>query len=535
MRYRNLIFLLTFILGGILSWLLVNDMAKQDRERKTVKDISTPAKINSVQPKSNRKDSQIDLSDLSNALQAIPGERIVQFSSKESYQDFLKKLGNSRVRLLGKIDQLYALRLGFDKLSDLDGLELDSDDLAFNYPVFIPSAPPIEDQGGVVGFDRTALEYLGISVDNSTWGHGVTIAVVDTGIEPHLALNKSILSINLAELEDGVSPHSHGTSVASLIAGNHPNLMGVAPGADLISIRVADQNGSSSSFLLAQGIMEASLNGAQIINISMGSNHNSPIINNAIQFAIENGAVIVASPGNDGLSEAASPARHPDVISVGAVDALGQHLNFSHTDENLSASAPGLQITAAYPGDKITEFSGTSASAPFFSGAIAAVMSESNSPISAQEAVDILLATTNEAGAAGADAVYGNGILDVGRAINRNTAGITDLAVAAHQYVLPSENQDNPGLQISVENRGTEAVWGSTLAVSIAGGQYPVQMNVLQPNERKVITLPIGFSQFEQEGLLEVQSTITLSGNQADMKESNNQRTEQITHPNNGL
>lgn len=534
MSARSVIFALTFVLGGLIAWLLVNDMGGKETVAETQSHKDPPPKANSVQPTSDRELSDREIAKLAEAWQAIPGERILQFSSEKAYQDFLKNLGNSRVRNLGQIDQLYAVRIGFDRLSDLDALGLDPEDMAYNFPVSIPPPAEVGEQNGIVGFQRTALEYLGITVDNSTWGDGVTIAVVDTGIEPHLALNKSILSIDLADLEQGVTPHSHGTSVASLIAGNHPNLMGVAPGADLISIRVADETGYSSSFVLAQGIMEASLNGAQIINVSMGSNYNSPIINNAIQFAIENGAVIVASPGNDGLAEAASPARHPDVISVGAVDALGQHLNFSHTDENLSASAPGLQVTAAYPGDLVTDFSGTSASAPFFSGAIAAVMSESSSPISAQEAVDILMATTNEAGAPGADPAYGNGILDVGRAINRNTSGITDLAVASHHYVLPSDDPAGTGLQISVENRGTEPVWGSTLDVTIAGGEYPVQMNVLQPNERKVITLPVGLAQFEQEGFLEVQSEITLGGEATDMKEGNNQRTEQLTHPNNG-
>lgn len=534
MPIRHLIIILTLVLGGLIAWMLVNDMEGQTQTTAAKKPAKGIVRTNAVQPKSDRELSQRSPEDWMEALQAIKGERILQFKTKEAYQDFLKRLGGSNVRNLGQIDGLYAIRLGFDRLSDLDALNLDPDDLSYNFPVTIPPPAEVAAQSGVVGFQQSALEFLGITGDNTSWGKGVRIAVIDTGILPHPALDKNILYIDLAELGEGATSHSHATSVASLIAGNHPNLLGVAPGADLISIRVADETGYSNSFLLAQGIMEAVQNGAQIINISMGSNNSSALINNAIQFAIDNGAVIVASPGNDGLSQAASPARHPDVVSVGAVDALGQHLNFSHTDDDLSASAPGLQVTAAYPGELVTEFTGTSASAPLFSGAIAAVMSESPTPISAQEAIDILIATSNEAGEPGADPRFGNGILDVGRAINRNTPGVTDLAVASHTYVLPSEDPVGTGLQISVENRGTETVWGSTLDVTIAGGNYPVQMNSLHPNERKVITIPVGLQQLEQEGFLEVQSTINLSGEATDVKESNNQRDERITHPNNG-
>jgi len=534
MPARHLIIALTLIIGGLIAWLLVNDIGGHQPEAAAAKPSKAVIQNITVQPKSDRQLSDHSNNDWMEARQAIRNERIVSFKSEEAYQDFLKRLAGSKVRNLGQIDVLRAIRLGYDDLADFNALGLNPDDLDYNFPVTIPPRAEVDAQNGIVGFGRTALEFLGITGDNPTWGQGVKIAVIDTGIGPHLALAKNIQYISLVELGEGAAQHSHGTSVASLIAGNHPNLLGVAPGADLISIRIADESGYSNSFLLAQGIIEAVLNGAQIINISMGSENNSATVHNAVKYATENGVVIVVSPGNDGLAQSAYPARYKEVVSVGAVDKLGQHLNFSHTDENMSASAPGLQITAAYPGDLVTDFSGTSASAPFFSGAVAAVMTQSPTRISAQQAVNILLNTTNEAGAPGQDPQYGNGILDVGRAINSNTPGITDLAVASQTYLLPDTNSSSSGLQVSVENRGTEAVWNSVLNVSIAGGEYPVQVNSLQPNERKVITIPVGLQQLEQEGFLEVRSKITLSGDVADSKPSNNSRSEQITHPNNG-
>ena len=534
MPVRHLIIVLTLIIGGLIAWLLINDIEGHRPEETADKPTKKAVQSISTQPKSDRQLSDRSGDDWMEAMQAIRNERIVSFKSEEAYQDFLRRLAGSNVRNLGQIDVLRAIRLGYDDFADFEALGLDPDDLDYNFPVTIPPRAEVDTQNGIVGFGRTALEFLGINGDNSTWGKGVRIAVIDTGIEPHLALNQNIQYINLVELGEGASAHSHGTSVASLIAGNHPNLLGVAPGADLISIRVADETGYSNSFLLAQGIIEAVLSGAQVINISMGSENNSSTVHNAVKYAIENGAVVIVSSGNDGYAQSAYPARYPEVISVGAVDSLGQHLNFSNTDKNMSASAPGLQITAAYPGDLVTDFSGTSASAPFFSGAVAAVMSQSPTQISAQQAVNILLNTTNEAGSPGQDSQYGNGILDVGRAINSSTPGITDLAVASQNYLLPSANSSTSGLQVSVENRGTEAVWNSVLNVSIAGGEYPVQVNSLQPNERKVITVPVGLQQLEQEGFLEVRSKITLSGDLTDSKPSNDARSEQVTHPSNG-
>lgn len=534
MSARPLIISMTLLIGAFIGWLLINDIDRNPDEIVLGKPIRKLSAANSVQPTSERILSTRTPEDVMLALQAIRNERLVSFKNEEDYRDFLARLGDSKVRNLGQIDSLRAIRLGYDDFADFEALGLDPDDLSYNFPVSIPERGEVGAQEGIVGFGGSALQFLGIDGDNSLWGTGVKIAVIDTGIEPHPSLDKDILRITLVELAEGVEANSHGTSVASLIAGNHPNLRGVAPGADLISVRVADETGFSNSFLLAQGIIEAALNGAQIINISMGSDNDSPIVYDAVKFAIGKGAVILASSGNDGLSRSAFPGAYKEVISVGAVDALGQHLNFSNNDKGLAITAPGLQITAAFPGEMVTEFSGTSAAVAFPSGAIAAVMSQSSRSLNAQEAVNILINTSNEAGTPGLDMQYGNGILNVGRAINRDTPGINDLAVASQSYLTPTQDDASSGLQVSVENRGTEAVWNSSLEVTIDGGTYPVQISSLQPNERRVVTIPSGLQTLQQQGFLDVRSKITLSGGTLDVQPSNNARSEQVTLPSNG-
>jgi hypothetical protein len=344
-------------------------------------------------------------------------------------------------------------------------------------------------------------------------------------------MNDNIQHINLIELNDGENPNSHGTSVASLIAGQHPNMRGVAPQAELISVRVADETGISSSFLLAQGIIAAADAGAQLVNISMGSSSDSTLVRQAVDYAIEQGAIIFASSGNDGTQQASYPAADPDVYSVGAIDANGTHLNFSNTDENLAFTAPGLEVQAAFPGDNVTSFTGTSGAVAFPVGAVAAIMSESQQSISPQQAVLILQNHSNEAGIPGADNQFGIGIVDVGRAINRNESGIVDVAVASQTYILPTADSSTSGLQVSVENRGTETVFQSTVDIQIGNDYFPYTIQKLNPNERTVVTIPSGLSQLRAEAQLEVSAQINLPNGQSDAKPGNDQRKEIVTIP----
>ena len=532
MSPRFFIAFLTLVIGLLSSWFLFQT-PESPKEAKTTKPVTkkVPEYIPS-NPASNRKKNTAG----SNRNpdfdpNAIPYERVIAFSSEEAYRNFLKKLGDSRVRNKGTIDALRAVRIAFDSPADFESLGLDPDDVQFNYTVSIPELREVPPQPGAVGFGTTALEYLGINRDNSEWGRGVKIAVIDTGIEPHLALSGNIKHINLVELGDSSIPNSHGTSVASLIAGQHPNMRGVAPQAELISVRVADESGISNSFLLAQGITAAADAGAQLINISMGSSSDSNLVRQAVDYAIEQGAVIFASSGNDGTAYSSYPAADPDVYSVGAIDANGTHLNFSNTDDNLAFTAPGLEVQAAYPGDNVTSFTGTSGAVAFPVGAVAAIMSESNQTISAQQAVQILQNHSNEAGLPGADNQFGIGIVDIGRAIDRNTSGIVDLAVASQNYLLPTSSSSASGLRVSIENRGTETVYQSTVDIQIGNDYFPYTLQKLSPNERTVVTIPSGLGQLRAEGQLEVSAKINLSEGQIDVKPANDQRKEIVTIP----
>lgn len=525
---------LALVIGLLLSWLLFQTSEERKEQAKPRKIVQNTYESTPTNPSSSRRIQEKTPPKPDFDPNAIPYERIVGFSSEEAYRDFLKKLAASGLRNLGQIDALRAVRIGFDDLKDFDALGIDPENTQFNYPVTIPELGEVPPQDGLVGFGGSALQFLGITMDNSEWGRGVKIAIIDTGILPHSALTGKIQHINLVELPEGVSPNSHGTSVASLIAGTHPNMKGVAPAADLISVRVADETGFSSSFLLAQGIIAAVDAGANLLNISMGSEGDSLLVRQAVEYAREKGALVFASSGNEGSRQAAFPAADPNVYSVGAIDATGTHLNFSNTDSDLAFTAPGLEVRAAYPNEQVTSFTGTSGAVAFPVGAVAAIMSESNHSVNAQQAVEILQQHSNEAGTPGSDPEFGIGIIDIGRAILRDTRGIEDLAIASQTYLLPTATSSSSGLQVSIENRGTETVYQSTVDITIDGDRYPVTIQSLRPNERKVITIPTGLNQLMQQGQLNVSSKVNLANNQSDAKPANDQRQEVITYPSNG-
>jgi len=446
----------------------------------------------------------------------IPKEGLVRFNSEEHYRAFLNQLSSRGLRLLGGSDTLRTVRVGFTKFDQLK--DIDGSDVSPNFPVFISPPPEVGAQAGAQAFGANALEAIGIFGDNSTWGKGITVAVIDSGVNDHIALQEGVTRLTLTELPDGATQLGHGTAVASIISGNHPQTPGVAPISTILSIRVTDDEGRSNSFALAEGIIAAVDGGAQIINISMGSDGNSIVVSDAVAYAQKLGAVIVASSGNEGASTPAYPAAHDGVISVGAVEAGGEHLNFSNTGENLSIVAPGYEVNAAWGENQMTAFSGTSASAPFVSGAIAAVMSQ-NPGYTAQQAANLVIRLSNEAGQAGSDPQYGQGSLDVGRALENGQSGIYDIAVTSQ--VLGSNSAGSPEVTIVVQNQGTETLFNSPVRIQTPSGTTDISINSLIPGQVYTTTLPLSFLTSGETAI--VYSSASTSGSE-DNQLGNNSR-----------
>ena len=449
---------------------------------------------------------------------ALKNERILRFKDEASYQKFLASLAERGLRLLGRSDRLRATRVGFRSLADLENI--DGAESGFNFQVGFPTPAPGGVQEGAVGFGLDSLAWLGITEDNSAWGTGVTVAVIDSGINQHPAFDGGVTALELTTLEPGSNQSSHGTAVASIISGDSNVARGVAPSSEILSIRVTDANGTADAFTLAEGIIQAVEGGAQVINISLGTFGDSALVAEAVAFAQDSGSVIVASPGNNGIDLIAFPAAYDGVISVGAVERGGQKLDFSNSGNGLSITAPGLEVVSAWEETELTAFSGTSASAPFVSGAIAATMSE-NPNLTATQAADLVLSLANDAGLPGSDPDFGFGILDVGRVMDNGTSGIFDAAVTG-QVLVPATNSSSlPQVLVTVQNQGTETLINSPVTITSPSGTRDLNVSSLSPGETQTFQVPIAIP--TNGDSVEINTTIDTSS--GDQDPSNNSQS----------
>jgi hypothetical protein len=321
--------------------------------------------------------------------------------------------------------------------------------------------------GTYTGFYKDTLAWLGAGGRPAEWGAGVRVAVLDSGIGSHPSL-KGADMVREGGFATDADPaaNPHGTAVASLIVGNAAGAAGLAPSASLTDYAVVGAGGVGDLFTLCRAIVEAVDGGARVINVSLGSAGSNYLLESAVSYAVDRDVLIVAAVGNDGAAALAYPAALEGVAAVGAVDAGGRHLYFSNRGAGVDIAAPGLQVAAAWAGEGDALFSGTSAAAPLVSGAVAALLSQ-DAALSAAEAFALLAAYADDRGVPGADAEYGNGILNMGRVEERDTPGVYDVGVG--DPYLVSTGGGAYDLAIWVQNRGTEALRAVSLDVVIDG------------------------------------------------------------------
>lgn len=466
---------------------------------------------------------------------AKPNEAILTFDSAEALKAFLARADSAGLKVLGTLDGLNMARVGYESLADLrnDMRDHAGDyaDAGANYYVHIPQVPAKEDrpQQQEVGFGDSLLAFMGVKGDNSTWGKGVTIAVLDSGVVAHPAFSKD--QVKYIDIGQGINgtgesdSEGHATAVASLAAGAMAGVTGVAPGSTLLSIRVTGADGTSDIFTLAQGIQTAVDAGAKVINISLGAYNESAVLTRMIEYADSHGSVIVASAGNDQATQLTWPAADPRVISVGAVDALGQQVTFSNSGSQLQATAPGLGLYTAWPGNQIVSFDGTSGSAPLMAGAIAAVMSL-NPSLTARQAATIVTQYSADAGAPGRDDDYGFGTTDVGYALNFSNPQYVDTSISSQYF-----HADQGLMEFVVQNRSGQPVDGMTLSVNAAGERQDVTVPWLNAGARWSWSVPVDQARLSSEGELTYTSQLRNPNGIIDQNPGNNRKASVVFKP----
>jgi hypothetical protein len=314
------------------------------------------------------------------APNVVPGEALLTFRSAEARDRFAQQAAARGLQIVDTIPELNAARVSYGRVEDLrDAVAANSDDFAGvegNLWLSIPGAAPQPDpnnEGGRAPFGTAMLNAINASGDRTQWGNNVTVAVLDTGILAHPTFAEGQIT-HLDLVNDGQTFHSHGTSVASLISGQHPQAPGVAPAARLLDIRVANAEGNSVGSTLAQGIIAAADRGARVINISLGGYGDSAILGQAVAYASQRGAIVVAAAGNEAYGQLAIPAAYESVISVGSVDANNRQAYFSNAGAGLDLAAPGVGVVTAWAADKVALVSGTSQSSALVSAAAASYL-----------------------------------------------------------------------------------------------------------------------------------------------------------------
>lgn len=294
-------------------------------------------------------------------------------------------------------------------------------------------------------------------------GSGVVVALLDTGVQldhPDLAgsiwtnpheipgngrddddngIVDDVHGANMLGLNADVNDdNGHGTHDAGIIAarrGNGIGGSGLAPGATIMPVKVLDGSLRGTTNALARGIVYAVVNGAKILNVSVNTDVATEPVADAVRFAGSQGAIIVASAGNNGrdIDVAPSyPASLPDaaILSVAANTDDGILSTISNRGAgSVDLAAPGERILSTATGSGYQWRTGTSAAAPFVSASLA-LLSAARPDLPMSALRDALTATTRRSGIL-TRALHSGGRLDVGSAMHRVVSGSWSASPAA--------------------------------------------------------------------------------------------------------
>ncbi|MGH3717200.1 MAG: type VII secretion-associated serine protease mycosin [Micromonosporaceae bacterium] len=327
------------------------------------------------------------------------------------------------------------------------------------------------------------LEYLRVAeAHRVSRGEGVTVAVIDTGVDSrHPDLKGGLLKGRAlaGDRDDGWSdPDGHGTAMASLIAGRghgpgrRDGVLGIAPGAKILPVRTATENGDPSA--MPSGIEWAVDHGADIISVAVAA-HDLAQLRDAVAYALEEGVVVIAAVGNTSLvDEVQWPAAYPGVVAVSGTDESGEFSDVSVSGPEVVLSAPATRIMAAGAAKRGRYASGTGTSgATAIVAGVAALVKSKYPDLDAANIVNRLIATADDRGPEGRDPEYGFGVVDPVKALTADVPRVAHhplLSAPAGPPVSASPDADAGGLGpvgVAVASVGGVAALGVVIAVGV--------------------------------------------------------------------
>lgn len=257
------------------------------------------------------------------------------------------------------------------------------------YPIHIDPYPAEVvnlSAGQVVDWGIKYLKVL--DVHAITTGKGSCVFVLDTGgAYDHPDLQANLLPEYAKNFSDAKTPadnHGHSSHCAGIAAANNNEIgvLGVAPGAKLVPVKVLNDQGSGTYEGVAAGIRYvADLENfpyKKVISLSLGGARGTPELQEAIRYAISKGVFIVAAAGNSGYNgkdTVGFPGAYPEVITVASLGPSEKPSNFSSGGPAVDVIAPGENVYSTHKGGGYVKMSGTSMATPHVAGLVALIVS----------------------------------------------------------------------------------------------------------------------------------------------------------------
>jgi serine protease len=266
-------------------------------------------------------------------------------------------------------------------------------------------------------------------------GNGAIVAIIDTGVKQSLAdlaETNFIAGYDFVNNDDNPTDDAgHGSHVCGTVAQSTNNngigVAGIAYNSTIMPVKVLNSKGSGTWDQVADGIRYAADNGADIINLSLGGTVDGTTLENAVNYAWDNGVVVVCAAGNSNSSAPYYPAYYANSIAVTATNYLDEKASYSNYGSWVDMSAPGgdsndyngdgygdgiLQNTfSRRSGDGYYFYTGTSMASPHVAG-VAALVKACNPSLTNADVRTILETTAEDIGKLEWDQYFGNGIVD---------------------------------------------------------------------------------------------------------------------------
>jgi chitodextrinase len=387
---------------------------------------------------------------------------LIKFKDDTPYEEIYKNISDHQYKVIGECkNRLFKIQIDSDQIAQLSGsvVEWTEKDSVKKINI-VPNDPYISEQWAI---NKLSLPE---AWNITTGSNAVNVAVIDSGVyREHPDLEGScILNGWDMILDEPVNSDScgHGTSVIGILAASTNNNRGIS-GIDwhvsVMPFRVVYPSGEIYTSDVVEAIYLAADSGCKVINLSLGGSDFSSAENQAVQYAVSKGSIVVAAAGNAGNSGLMYPASYENVISVASVDSNLTHSYFSNYNRYIDVCAPGENIMslADYHYNNGYEYcygSGTSLSVPYVSG-IAALAAACDLSLTAPGFKNLIAKSCTDLGPTGFDDYYGCGLINAEKILEN--------------MVPPAAPT---GLQVdSVSNSKMKVVWEANKESDLSGYQ----------------------------------------------------------------